>query len=317
MDKIKEFVKKYKKHIGGAVIVLLILVWAFWYGGNAPGARGFKLEKTEEGVTTEAAGGMEMTEATKSATEENTDAGNDKKKKSDSSVTDTSSGTHSDSDTSETEYQTSDESASENVTERNTETTTEKKTEATTKKNTTTESQKTTEKKPGTTTTTEKRKPDKTTADSSATTKATTENTTEAPKKTYSCTISIGCSTIFDNLELLRLEKKDYVPDDGVILGTVTATFEEGDTVFEVLKSVCRDYGIQLEYSWTPMYGSYYIEGIHNLYEFDCGDGSGWMYSVNGWFPNYGCSSYELKQGDVIKWLYTCDLGADVGSEMH
>lgn len=45
MDKIKEFVKKYKKHIGGAVVVLLILVWAFWYGGNAPGARGFKLER--------------------------------------------------------------------------------------------------------------------------------------------------------------------------------------------------------------------------------------------------------------------------------
>lgn len=287
MDKIKEFVKKYKKHISGAVIVLLILVWAFWYGGNAPGARGFKLEKTEEGLTTEAVGGAELTETTKSATEENTDAGNDRKKKSDSSVTDISSETHSDSDTSETEYQTSAESTSENVTERNSETTTEKKTEATTKKNTTTESQKT------------------------------TENTTEAPKKTYSCTISIGCSTIFDNLELLRPEKKDYVPDDGVILGTVTATFEEGDTVFEVLKSVCRDYGIQLEYSWTPMYGSYYIEEIHNLYEFDCGDGSGWMYSVNGWFPNYGCSSYELKQGDVIKWLYTCDLGADVGSEMH
>lgn len=285
MDKIKEFVKKYKKHISGAVIVLLILVWAFWYGGNAPGARGFKLEKTEEGLTTEAVGGAELTETTKSATEENTDAGNDRKKKSDSSVTDISSETHSDSDTSETEYQTSAESTSEN--------------------------------KPGTTATTEKRKPDKTTADSSATTKATTENTTEAPKKTYSCTISIGCSTIFDNLELLRPEKKDYVPDDGVILGTVTATFEEGDTVFEVLKSVCRDYGIQLEYSWTSMYGSYYIEGIHNLYEFDCGDGSGWMYSVNGWFPNYGCSSYELKQGDVIKWLYTCDLGADVGSEMH
>ena len=56
MDKIKEFVKKYKKHISGAVIVLLILVWAFWYGGNAPGARGFKLEKTEEGLTTEAVG---------------------------------------------------------------------------------------------------------------------------------------------------------------------------------------------------------------------------------------------------------------------
>ena len=66
MDKIKEFVKKYKKHISGAVIVLLILVWAFWYGGNAPGARGFKLEKTEEGLTTEAVGGAELTETTKS-----------------------------------------------------------------------------------------------------------------------------------------------------------------------------------------------------------------------------------------------------------
>ena len=65
MDKIKEFVKKYKKHISGAVIVLLILVWAFWYGGNAPGARGFKLEKTEEGLTTEAVGGAELTETTK------------------------------------------------------------------------------------------------------------------------------------------------------------------------------------------------------------------------------------------------------------
>ena len=296
MDKIKEFVKKYKKHIGGAVVVLLILVWAFWYGGNAPGTRGFKLEKTEEGLTTEAVGGAELTETTQK-TDTTTEA--DKKKNPNSSVTETSSETQTASDTSGTENQTSDASTSEAVAERNTETTTEKNTEATTKKNTTTESQKTTEKKPGTTTTTEKRKPDKTTADSSATTKATTENTTEAPKKTYSCTISIGCSTIFDNLELLRPEKKDYVPDDGVILGTVTATFEEGDTVFEVLKSVCRDYGIQLEYSWTPMYGSYYIEGIHNLYEFDCGDGSGWMYSVNGWFPNYGCSSYELKQGDV------------------
>ena len=37
------------------------------------------------------------------------------------------------------------------------------------------------------------------------------------------------------------------------------------------------------------------------------------MYKVNGWFPNYGCSSYYLKDGDVIEWVYTCDLGKDVG----
>ncbi len=45
------------------------------------------------------------------------------------------------------------------------------------------------------------------------------------------------------------------------------------------------------------MYNSYYVEGIGNLYEFDCGSESGWMCKVNGWFPNYGCSSYTLSDG--------------------
>ena len=39
------------------------------------------------------------------------------------------------------------------------------------------------------------------------------------------------------------------------------------------------------------------------------------MYKVNdGWFPNYGCSRYQLRDGDVMEWVYTCDLGKDVGS---
>ena len=64
------------------------------------------------------------------------------------------------------------------------------------------------------------------------------------------------------------------------------------------------------------MYDSYYIEGINNLYEFDCGFESGWMYKVNGWFPNYGCSSYNLTGGETIVWCYTCKgLGEDVGAE--
>ena len=40
------------------------------------------------------------------------------------------------------------------------------------------------------------------------------------------------------------------------------------------------------------------------------------MYKVNGWFPNYGCSSYYLRDGDVIVWCYTCEgLGTDVGAD--
>jgi hypothetical protein len=68
-----------------------------------------------------------------------------------------------------------------------------------------------------------------------------------------------------------------------------------------------------MEFSMTPIYNSNYIEGINNLYEFDAGELSGWMYKVNGWFPNYGSSRYVLKDGDVIEWVYTCDLGRDVG----
>lgn len=43
---------------------------------------------------------------------------------------------------------------------------------------------------------------------------------------------------------------------------------------------------------------------------------SGWMYNVNGWYPNYGCSRYQVKDGDVVEWRYTCDLGYDLGSGM-
>ena len=125
------------------------------------------------------------------------------------------------------------------------------------------------------------------------------------------CTIEIRCDTILDNMKELSKGKEAYVPANGCILSTSTVEFNEGDTVFDVLERVCNYAGIQLEYAWTPLYNSYYIEGINHLYEFDCGNESG---KVNGWFPNYGCSSYYLEDGDVIVWTYSCKgLGADVG----
>ena len=131
--------------------------------------------------------------------------------------------------------------------------------------------------------------------------------------KTYTCTFSIECSTILNNLSMLEPDKLEMVPSGGVILKKTTVTFYEGESVFDVLQRVCKEKGIHMEFSWTPIYNSAYIEGIHNLYEFDCGELSGWMYRVNGWYPNYGCSRYQLKDGDVVEWRYTCDLGNDVG----
>ena len=130
------------------------------------------------------------------------------------------------------------------------------------------------------------------------------------------CTITIRCDTILDNADKLDEAKAPYVPEDGEILPLITVEFTEGETVFDVLKRVCDAAQLQIEYSWTPLYDSYYVEGINHLYEFDCGFESGWMYEVNAGFPNYGSSAYEVKPGDKIEWKYTCTgLGEDVGAE--
>ena len=131
------------------------------------------------------------------------------------------------------------------------------------------------------------------------------------------CTITIRCDTVLDNQNLLEEAKVPYVPADGVILPEITVEFTPGENVFQVLQRVCEAADIPLEYSWTPLYDSYYLEGICHLYEFDCGPESGWMYQVSGTFPNYGCSSYEVQPGDSIEWLYSCiGLGADLGADV-
>lgn len=127
------------------------------------------------------------------------------------------------------------------------------------------------------------------------------------------CTISISCAAILPHVGDLAAATAELVPSDGWLLPPVETALEEGESVFDLLKRVCRDNKLHMEFSTSPVYGTAYIEGLCNLYEFDCGDGSGWMYSVNGEFPNYGCSQYTLKDGDVVAWVYTCDFGADVG----
>ena len=129
----------------------------------------------------------------------------------------------------------------------------------------------------------------------------------------HTCTLSVRCDTILENINWLDPEKVELVPEDGVIFPATEVTFYEGESAFNVLQREMRKAGIHMEFVDTPMYNSAYIEGINNLYEFDCGELSGWMYKVNDWFPNYGCSRYQLQPGDVVEWVYTCDLGIDVG----
>lgn len=135
------------------------------------------------------------------------------------------------------------------------------------------------------------------------------ENTTS----TGSCTLTIECHTLLDNMDNVKESKQKYVPASGVILKKTKVIFTEGETVYDILKRTCKKAGVQLEVSYSGGYGSYYVEGIGHLYEFDCGRESGWVYSVNGKQPNYGCSSCVVQKGDNIVWSYTCSgMGKDV-----
>lgn len=153
----------------------------------------------------------------------------------------------------------------------------------------------------------------KVTTVSTASSAASTTPKPDKPIKKYdnTCTFVIECKTILDNKDKLKKGLEKYVPDDAVIFSK-TVGFDSGESVYDILRRICDENSIQMEASYTPAFSSYYVEGINNLYEFDCGQGSGWMYSVNGVFPNYGCSSYKPANNDKIAFRYTCELGYDL-----
>ena len=337
-----KFIKKNIKKIIGILAVVLILTVAFWYGGNAPGSRGFSgfgKQHTESRNSTEleeAETGQEKTgrpSMTESETTDDQDADSQDTDRTDETSEGVSTEDPANKDTQEkasgetgagnnwtdspaangstgTEAGQGSAWTTEALTEQpTTEQTTETKEPKTTEQPTTEEPGQNTTEAP----TTERpahQKPEK-----PATTEE-PETTEQKPteEQTYTCTISINCDNILKNWNMLDRSKQSCVPADGWILKEVEVEFKKGQTVFDVLKDITKKKSIQLEYSFTALYGSYYIEGIHNLYEFDCGELSGWEYCVNGKFPAFGCSKYVLKDGDKIEWKYTCDLGADVGN---
>lgn len=126
------------------------------------------------------------------------------------------------------------------------------------------------------------------------------------------CEIEIICKTAVEyakNHPSVALSDKAM---SGVILQSTAVEILSGDTAFDVLKRVCTENNISLEFTKTPLYNSYYIEGIGGLYEFDCGSSSGWIYSVNGERPSRSCSEYRLNDGDKIVFAYTLKNGADI-----
>ena len=267
-----QWIKKHKHILIGSVFALIVLIAAFFYGGNSGKSN---LDDT---------GNINVSEDFMSTGEGqlSSDDGTDMKSENSSTAKVKEENTESRDGGRKTEESGNSKSETTGTASHTSEASTSGSTEGDTGKTTETTQEASTE----------------------GITEASTEATTE--QQVYdSCTISISCTTVLSHMDELDPAKGSCVPTDGVILGNTTIYLSDGDTVYDVLRRACSNAGIALDTAG----GSTYVRGINNLYEFDCGPQSGWMYSVNGVYLNYGCDSYKVKNGDVIRWNYTCVYG--------
>ena len=126
--------------------------------------------------------------------------------------------------------------------------------------------------------------------------------------ETISTVIEIRCDTVRG--------EEDYIPEDGIILARTEIMMPVGSTAFEQLVEACKTYKIHLESdsSKSGYSGGAYIKGINYIYEYQFGELSGWMFSVNDSFSSVGAGEYALSEGDYILWQYTKEIGNDIGN---
>lgn len=123
-----------------------------------------------------------------------------------------------------------------------------------------------------------------------------------------SCTIEIRCDNATVRKDSITNQGiRDSIPDDGTILEVTTYTGKEGFTVYDVLAAVTAAHNPVI-----PIVANAdrsYVSSINNLSEKNVGPTSGWTYRVNGVLPMMAANQYKVKDGDVIKWIYVCQLG--------
>ncbi|MBR5533976.1 MAG: S-layer homology domain-containing protein, partial [Ruminiclostridium sp.] len=111
----------------------------------------------------------------------------------------------------------------------------------------------------------------------------------------------------------------------GTIIPATQVPYTTGDTIASVTLRLLDAMDFTASYEGSQTSG-FYLEAIGNFIhkntyyasfgEFDAGVGSGWMITWNNWFIDQGASEFTVKNGDVIRWQYTCQLGKDIGQDM-
>lgn len=132
-------------------------------------------------------------------------------------------------------------------------------------------------------------------------------------KKENTCSLEVRCDELLENGEKLPESKRSLVPEDAIIYSNSSAAFTQGESAFDLLRRELKTADVHMEFTSAPLTGSVYIEGIGNLYEFDAGDLSGWMYSVDGEYLGVSSSEYILEPGTSLVFEFVCTKKA-VGS---
>ncbi len=136
------------------------------------------------------------------------------------------------------------------------------------------------------------------------------ENDVDGPAITTN--ITICCQTILDKTDSKGIATKDksYIPLDGYILKNAEVSIPEGGNAFDQIIAASKLYKLPIESNSKTKY----LSIINYLGEFTYGDLSGWMFRVNGEWSGVGCGDVKLSEGDLVEWIYTCELGADIGN---
>ena len=132
-------------------------------------------------------------------------------------------------------------------------------------------------------------------------------------------TVKPNSSKIKISISVLGDEKHDDTKGPhGLTMGGLTEWAKEdsfdadtSETVWDALQRVFKAHNITVEASWSELYNSIYISKVNGIGEFDNGQNSGWMYTVNGKHSDVGVSAKYLHEGDVIIFHYTDDYSLE------
>ncbi len=114
----------------------------------------------------------------------------------------------------------------------------------------------------------------------------------------------------------------DYPVPLGTIIPATQVPYRQGENIAQVTQRLLERLGIGMRYTGS-LTGNFYLGAITDfevsntpyasMGEFDAGVGSGWMITQNDTFIGKGASEFLVENGDVIRWQYTCQYGADIG----